>query len=233
MPNRVRLAISFYGVVEGEWVLKWLEFQSQVAHYKGYAGMTTMLGSCYAHMNVNELVAVALQDDRPWDYLLHLEQDMIMPPGLMERVGNYTDPIVGVMYFGRVMHNQQAIPGYFEDGLFRRMSDAEAGALLEAPGLHPCGAVGLGCTAIRRDVLEGWAEERWPWFQSPTTAATAWGHDVWFCKEAAAQGWPTVVDTTLAAEHLGTWRSSPRTFNARRVYDAWEGSQAQPTAAGV
>lgn len=226
MPNRIRIAFSVYGAVEGEWLLKWLEFQAQIANYKGYAGMTTMLGSCYVHMNNNQLVVSALEDDVPWDYLLIIEQDMIMPPGLMERVGSYTDPIVGCMFFGRVMDNQRAIPGYWtDDGFFRRMSDEEAGYLLDNPGLHSCGAVGMGCTAIRRDVLEQWSEDRWPWFQTPVTKELAWGHDVWFCKQALEQGWGTVVDTQFCAEHLGTWRSGPKTFRARRVYDQWTRDQ--------
>lgn len=223
MPNRIKLAISFYGQVEGEWVIKWMEFQSQIAAYAkrvkgGYAGMTSMLGSCYVHMNSTLLAATALKDEN-WDYLLHLQQDMIMPEGLLDRVGEYTDPVVGIHYFGRVMQHQQAVAGTVTDDGFERLSDEEAERMLDHPGLYPVGAVGLGCTAIRRDVFEQWNPDLYPWFQVPNANNLGWGEDVWFCYKAREQGWPVLLDTTLVAGHLGTWRSNADTFRARLAHD--------------
>lgn len=223
MPNRIKLAMSFYGNVEGEWVIKWLEFQAQISqfnakHKNHYKGMVSMLGSCYVHMNCIQLVAKALEEP-DWDYLLHLQQDMILPEGLMERVGTYTDPVVGVMYFGRVMHHQQAVPGRMGPKGFERLTDEEVEGMLDEPGLYPIGAVGMGCTAIRRDVFEKWDPKLWPWFQVPNEGQLGWGEDVWFCHQAAAQGFGVFVDTTLVAGHLGTWRSSDDTFRARLAHD--------------
>lgn len=233
MPNRIKLALALYGTVEGVWVREWMKFQAQVAAYKGYAGMVLMDGSCYVHMNRTQLAAVALKDERPWDYLLMLDQDMVLPEGLLDRIGTYQDPIVGVHYFGRVMENQRSVAGRFlADGAFQRFEDEEIEAMLDAPGLHPCGAVGMGCTAIHRSVFEQWDPEIYPWFQCPNTPQMGWGEDVWFCRQAAQQGWTTMLDTAIVVEHLGSWRSGERTFRARLAYDRRLAALQEPTPVG-
>lgn len=217
--NRIKLALSIYGDVSADWLIHWMTFQAQIAGYKGYKGMVLTRGSCYVHMNSNLLASAAL-NDTDWDYLLHIQQDQIMPEGLLERVGSYTDPIVGVMTFGRAMEQPQAVPGRFNgEGEFHRLTDEEAEQLMDEPGLHPISAVGLGCTAIRRDVFDEWNSAIGPWFQVPTTAGYSWGEDVWFCRMAAEQGWQTYVDTTLVSGHIGTWISREDTFRARLAHD--------------
>lgn len=220
MSNRIKLALSMYGSIEADWLINWMEFQAQIAAYKqNYRGMVLMKGSCYVHMNCNQLVAAALEDDS-WDTLLMIQQDQVMPDGLLERVGGYTDPVVGLMTFGRVMEHQQAVPGRFDsDGNFARLADEDSEQLLDRPGLHPIGAVGLGCTAIRRDVFEDWDGEVSPWFQVPSWKTKSWGEDVWFCYQAARQGWEVKVDTTMVSPHIGTWKSNDQTFRARVQFD--------------
>lgn len=218
-PNRIKLGLSIYGSVSGDWLIAWMQFQAEIAAYgKSYRGMTLMKGSCYVHMNSNQLVAAALEDDT-WDYFLHLQDDQIPPEGVLERVGGYTDPVVGAMTFGRVMEHQQAVPGRFDGFNFARLSDEDAERLMDQPGLHPIGATSLGCTAIRRDVLETWNPDLGPWFQVPTWDGRSWGEDVWFCYQAAQQGWPVYVDTALVSPHVGAWKSDGRTFRARLVHD--------------
>src|SRR5215471_2379984 len=123
------------------------------------------------------------------------------------------------MTFGRVMEHQQAVPGRFDGFNFARLSDEDAERLMDQPGLHPIGATSLGCTAIRRDVLETWNPDLGPWFQVPTWDGRSWGEDVWFCYQAAQQGWPVYVDTALVSPHVGAWKSDGRTFRARLVHD--------------
>lgn len=223
MANRIKLAMSLYGDVSGIWLMHFLNFMSQIEGYKArhgadrWAGMVLSLGTCYVHSNVNDVVAGALEDE-DWDYLLIMQQDMVMPEGLMERIGSYTEPIVGVLYFGRTQENQTPIPGYWNQDApgFHRMTADELDAVLEEPGIHPCDVVGLGCTAIRRDVFENWDPERVPWFQIPSTPEIAWGEDVWFCKVAAELGYATFVDTAYVAGHIGTWISTQDTHMATR-----------------
>lgn len=220
MPNRIKLALAMYGNVDGDWVIEWMKFQAQLAAYGNhFRGLVLMKGSCYVHMNCNQLASAAL-DDPSWDYVLYAQQDQVMPDGLLERIGTYREPVVGIMTFGRVMEHQQAVPGRFDaNGNFSRLEDEDAEALLDRPGLHPIGAVGLGCTAIRRDVLEKWDVERGHWFQVPTWKEKSWGEDVWFCHQAQQQGWGVFVDTTLVSSHIGTWKSNDQTFRARVQFD--------------
>jgi hypothetical protein len=73
--------------------------------------------------------------------------------------------------------------------------------------------VPLGCTTIRRDVLESWPAEQ-PFFSSfsfPPGRKGEWtkkitpatiSHDVFFCRIAQDHGWSIWLDTSLRVKHL-------------------------------
>ena len=80
-------------------------------------------------------------------------------------------------------------------------SAAAVKEMLDHPGLHEVDVVPMGCTSIRRDVLENWPEGQ-PYFSSFTNPALSTiTHDVFFCRVAQDHGWQPKIDTSLQIEH--------------------------------
>ena len=103
------------------------------------------------------------------------------------------------------------------------------------PGYHPVDVVGMGATAIRRDVLENWERPKMPWFQNRNAPGTNGmvGQDVLFCMEAKRQGHPVHVDSALFAEHIGPWRSSIKNFIGSHWWQEQLKAQEQPAKVEV
>lgn len=160
-----------------------------------------------------------------FDYILFIEHDNTMPEGLLDKVGSLdpdTHKIVGFPYFGRSSDDQRPIPGEWNDkGDWDRLSYERIKHMMENPGFHEVGSVGMGCTAIHRTVFERWPNERKKaWFHPNVEAELYIGHDVNFCYEAKKFG---VVDkvwlnTELEAGHVGVWKSSYKSYAASREY---------------
>lgn len=227
MSNRIVIVLPLYGMVHSEWVQQFLKFQQQVARFntaraQEFAGIISSI-TPYISMGMNQLVGVALES-KVWDYLLVVESDNFMPEGLMERIQEYDPeqhPIVGGLYFGRVQDDQRPVAGSYNRrrGEFNRIPPAELDDMIREPGLYPVDWVGMGCTAIHRSVFERWDARKMPWFRTPETPKGAMGHDVYFCTEAARQGFPVHVDTKVIAAHMGTWKSTLETYLATRRHN--------------
>jgi hypothetical protein len=69
-------------------------------------------------------------------------------------------------------------------------------------GLNPVCAIGMGCIAIRRDVLEDWPKNE-PYFANHYEFGKYWTDDVWFCCCARQMGHGVYVDCGLELPHLG------------------------------
>jgi hypothetical protein len=149
------------------------------------------------------------------DYLLVLEQDHRFPPNLLERIQNYSDPIVGALYYSRMepyfpvalvpLPQHWDRPGVWEGAwedveltpLWPSLEDRYRGQ-----GLNRVAACGMGCMAIRRDVLEDWPKDR-PYFANHYEFGKYWTDDVWFCCQAQQLGYGVYVDGDLEIPHMG------------------------------
>lgn len=163
----------------------------------------------------HELIARWFVEETRADVLLLLEQDHRFPRNLLARVANYTDPIVGALYYTRQPPYWPVAlvpkPDHWEgedvwkgewDGieltpLWPSLEDRYRGQ-----GLNRVCAVGMGCIAIRRDVLEDWPKGE-PYFQNHYEFRRWWTDDVWFCARAAQLGYGVYVDGDLELPHLG------------------------------
>lgn len=147
--------------------------------------------------------------------LLLLEQDHRFPRNLLARVANYTDPVVGAFYHSR---NEPYFPvalvpkpeHWNRPGVWEgEWEDVELTPLwpsleerYRGHGLNRVCAVGMGCIAIRRDVLEDWPKDR-PYFADHYEFGKYWTDDVWFCAQAAQLGYGVYVDGDLELPHMG------------------------------
>ena len=177
-----------------------------------------------------------------FDYLLFIESDNTMPEGLLERIATLdpdTHKIVGFPYCGRSTDDQRPIPGDWDKaGNWSRLSYERFKAMMDNPGFHEVGSVGMGCTAIHRSVFEKWPDERFSaWFHPVVEKGMYVGHDVTFCYEAKKFG---VVDkvwlnTELESGHIGDWISTSKSYFANHefVLRALEGKVEAETARGA
>ncbi|MAG77793.1 hypothetical protein CL616_00335 [archaeon] len=97
--------------------------------------------------------------DEGYDYFLSLEQDVIPPKDIIERMLQHRKKVISGIYFAN---------NKFEDGKVRliplayklinketqTMRPLEANELWDNPGLYPIVSAGLGCVLIHRSVLE-------------------------------------------------------------------------------
>lgn len=172
-----------------------------------------IIGSAY------DQIARWFLEETDADILLTLEQDHLFPANLLERVANYGPdaPVVGAYYNTRhEPHQPVAGVPMPEDWNRPELWEGEWGEHRATPPwpslwkewkrlgqLQRVLFVGLGCTAIRREVLELWPKDR-PFFMDDywEPLATHRSCDVYFCWQAARLGFPILLDCGLRLPHL-------------------------------
>lgn len=153
----------------------------------------------------NTMVKAALEIPG-WNYLGLLEHDHSFPSDLLEVASEYTDPIVGGLYFNRMVESPEPIVYYWNSNrtAIGRLQPYQMAPILEKRGLYTVDVVPMGCTFIRRDVFENWPKDI-PFFAAPTSAINGkqMSDDVYFCRHAQNQGYEIKVDTRIEAKHWG------------------------------
>lgn len=159
----------------------------------------------YLQDNHNSMISAALEIPG-WTHGLFIEHDHSFPTNLLEIISEYEDPIVGALYFNRVVEDPQ--PVVFNWNPTRtaigRLQPYQMAPILEKRGLYEVDVVPMGCTAIRRDVFENWPKDL-PFFSSPTSPKNgkAMSDDVFFCRHAQEQGYTIKVDSRIIPKHWG------------------------------
>lgn len=130
-----------------------------------------------------------------YDYLLHLESDVMPTSDIIERLMIHNKPIVSACYFISEGTNSHLMIQQIEDwGEIREMANIKDGADMNMMDgkLHQVFACGLGACLIRRDVVEK-IPFRWS------------GGDIfpdsYFSFDANSAGFAKFVDTSLLLEH--------------------------------
>jgi hypothetical protein len=164
----------------------------------------------------HERIARWFVEETRADYLLLLEQDHRFPRNLLARAANYTDPVVGALYYTRLepywpvalvprpeyAGREEVWQGDWHDVELTPLWPSLEDEIRAAPGLYPVCAVGFGCVAIRRDVLEDWPKDE-PYFANHFEFGKWWTDDVWFCCRALQRGHNVHVDSGLEIPHMG------------------------------
>lgn len=176
------------------------------------------------HTAHNELVKWFLEETRAQRLLL-LETDHQFPPNLLERVANYTQPCVGALYY---LREPPFMPLAFVPNPRHKQPDGEHVNHINNPDvwagdwsggkltpiwpslerewrrlrqLQRVSVVPMGCTAIRRDVLEGWPAGT-PYFLQDYYDGQVRTDDVYFCHQLALQGHQVFLDCALELPHM-------------------------------
>lgn len=145
----------------------------------------------------NNIFDLALINDVDW--LLMLDDDMMLPPKLVQRLMAHNKDICGALYFQRGGAYHPVIMRQYEekDGLrgvdFIRHFDP----MLVSRGLYQLkgGVIGGGCMLIRKNVIQR--------FQQPVFWVDGIvGTDVHFCTKAQEQGYEVWVDTSIELGHV-------------------------------
>jgi glycosyltransferase involved in cell wall biosynthesis len=134
--------------------------------------------------------------DKGYEYFFSLEQDVVPPKDVIQRLLNHNKKIVSGVYFTYQVDKGIKVgltpvlrKKVGKDGLVI-MSKEE----VVQPRLMEVGACGLGCVLIHRDVLEKIKfrfSEDYEGFD-----------DIWFCYDSFNAGFKVFADTSLKCKHL-------------------------------
>ena len=130
--------------------------------------------------------------DNNYDCFLSLEQDVVPPKNVIEKLLNHNKDITSALYFYLGDDNKTLLPmmwiHYKGDYAKRLMID-------EVPENELVEVItsGLGCVLIKNNVLEKiefrHVKDEEPW------------DDLWFCEDAREKGFKIYVDTSLRCKH--------------------------------
>jgi GT2 family glycosyltransferase len=134
------------------------------------------------------------------DYLLFIDDDMICPSDLFERLYKHQKDIVGALAFTRYAPHKPVIFNLTEG--YDKVEKKEyfiSTIYYNYPKdtLVECDAVGFGAVLINCKVFK---EMKQPWFVMNTGA----GEDVQFCFDAKKAGFKVYMDTATKLGHLST-----------------------------
>jgi hypothetical protein len=202
MTNSIILGICGYQQVPFEFVFQLANLYST----QGPIRRTITTGGLHLGLSRTIIVNRALEEEN-WDYLLFLDTDMVLPGNLIERVGEYSDPVVGGMYWSR-FPPFSPVPGMM-DGVqptYTRLSPDQLVPMLDEPNLYPVDVLGTGCMAIHHDVLADWPSDRRPIFTTmqPVDREDIVSEDVYFCWRLKQQGIQPLLDTHLCCGHIAS-----------------------------
>lgn len=186
----------------------------------------------------NGLVRHALER-LEFDYFAWLEHDHCFDPRLAARAETYREPVVCAPYYTRDAWDPQPMIARWTDRerwQIRYLKPSEWLPLLGRPGIHPVDFVPMGCTFIRRDVLE---KVPAPWWRaieaSEVGQAEGIGDDVYFCRLVQDHGFQTYIDTSLDTRHLGVVEVGNRWYvreMRRRILEDQYGHTLPPLPGG-
>jgi hypothetical protein len=162
------------------------------------------------------------------DYMLFIDDDMICPMDLFEKLYRHDVDVVAPLAFMR-MPPHSPVMYRVEDGYdpLQRMEYYTTHVVKNYPKnrLVECDAVGFGAALIKTDVLRRMPQ---PWFMSTTRS----GEDLWFCYKAKKDAGARIfMDTSVKLGHIGMapiieekdYEEHNNVGEHRKVYGDWMG----------
>jgi hypothetical protein len=166
----------------------------QGVEYQFALGVVGEVFPAYAR---EQLATVAV--DNGFDYLFMIDDDMLAPVDLFERLVAHDVDIIAPLAFTRSAPHKPVIynleQGY--DAVMKK--DYYVNYIVERypkDQLVQCDAVGFGAVLIKTSVLKGMKK---PWLMTTSGA----GEDIHFCHSAGKVGFKVYMDTATKLGHLG------------------------------
>jgi hypothetical protein len=154
-------------------------------------------GRMHVHVAREELGKKALSMGA--DYLFMIDDDMIAPDDLFERLYSDDKDIIAPLAFTRNYPHKPVMYSCIEgwDPVIQREHFVNY-AIMNYPKdkLAQCDAVGFGAVLIKMECLKKMPQ---PWFMNVNKT----GEDINFCYEARKSGFTTWMDTRVKLGHLG------------------------------
>jgi GT2 family glycosyltransferase len=142
----------------------------------------------------NDAVAAFLRSES--EYLWFVDTDMVFRPDFVLRLMQAERPIISALYYGQE-------PTGVRFPVAHNVVDGKVVRARPKGKIAKVAAVGMGCTLIKREVLEALdSAEAFPWFQETVFNDQPVGEDVTFCLRAEAKGFDSYIHTALHAGHI-------------------------------
>ena len=131
------------------------------------------------------------------DWLLMLDDDMVPPPDLVQRLLAHDKDVCGALYFqrGGRYHPVLLTRTLLDTGEMHTAFLAQTDPRITQPGLHPVDIIGGGCMLFRVDVFRKLMP---PYFEYERVLGT----DINICSRFLDAGVQPYVDTTLELGHV-------------------------------
>lgn len=146
----------------------------------------------------NNLVDLAITNG--CDYLLMLDDDMVVPPDLFNKLVTHDKDVIGALYYQRGGSYHPVIMKQInkKDGLRGINFIHHFDPMIQQPGLYQLdgGVIGGGCLLFKTDVFRK-IEQPYFWVDGIV------GTDVHICDKLTQAGVPLWVDTSIELGHVG------------------------------
>jgi len=185
---------SYLGLIDSQSVESIAELMIDCKDNKGYKFFLRIGKRMHTHNARNQAVDWALNNNM--DYILWLDDDMVIPPGskLFTRLLKRKKDIVAPLFFVR---RAPYLPLLFKRNIRAEGRYTTFDNIMDYPkGLVRCDGVGFGCVLTKIEVFK---KLKPPYFVMGDT----FGEDLYFCNLAINSGFKIYCDTTLPIGHIG------------------------------
>lgn len=218
-PNRLLILMPHGEQLYGRYLAEWTRLAVWVMHRGNGIVLDIIPEVGHGFPDPHNRCVERAREHRLWrqcDYVVIMEHDHIFPTNLLERIANYTDPVVGAFYCQRVDPFWPVSivpkPEHWDDERIWRGEGWSKEKMtflwpslmdewLKRKELQQVLGMGMGMTAIRRDVLDSWPT-RLPFLHPSGEEASEATYDVLFCRNARRLGYDVYQDFALELPHI-------------------------------
>lgn len=160
-------------------------------------GYVTQLEFFYGYQ-VDQIRNLIAEWGKHYDYVLHVDSDIVLPKDTFTRLLSYDKDIVSGTYIQRIENNE--VPELFVQNSQGGTEHAFLGNLPH--GLVQIAGCGFGCVLIKGHVYR---KIEYPHFQytSALDHKDTISEDTYFCNKATGHGFEIWADTSLICDHIG------------------------------
>lgn len=154
-------------------------------------------------------VAIEKSIELKCDYTFFIDDDMLLPRGLFEKLVSHDKDIISALAFERmgdhnpniydIHHFNKDLAQEIQQVSLRWRNVLNYKEVCDAKGLLRADVVGFGCVLINNRIFYGENKVEAPYFMSQFQV----GEDFFFCWKAAQKGWEVWCDTSAKLGHIG------------------------------